>query len=237
MLALNDELLDTVRGAALGGSVRLGCSQDFAETVLPQALRLFLELYPLVQMEVRIEGNAALADAVERDQLDLALAVGHAERPAAETIGEVDLVWIAGQEFEPRAGQPLPLVLLGPQCAFRKQAIERLEEAGAAWRIAAVSPSLAGLWASAVAGLGVTARSALGLPAGLVWGREIFDLPQLGAFPVTLHAQAKPRSEAVTRLLELIRQTVTITLASGRKGVSIKPRRSRLERANLRTVA
>ena len=36
MLALNDELLNRVRGASLTGSVRLGCSQDFAETVLPK---------------------------------------------------------------------------------------------------------------------------------------------------------------------------------------------------------
>src|SRR5579859_1166892 len=35
LLELHDELLDTVRGAALAGSIRLGFSQDFADTVLP----------------------------------------------------------------------------------------------------------------------------------------------------------------------------------------------------------
>jgi DNA-binding transcriptional LysR family regulator len=51
MLALNDELLDTIRGAPLAGSVRLGFSQDFAETVLPPVLSQFTKLYPLVLVD------------------------------------------------------------------------------------------------------------------------------------------------------------------------------------------
>jgi DNA-binding transcriptional LysR family regulator len=212
MLAMNDELLDTIRGASLAGHVRLGCSQDFAETVLPDVLSQFTKLYPLVQMEVRIEGNAALVEAVQKNQLDLALAVGQAEHPTAEILGELQLVWIAGQEFTSRLDQPLPLVLLGPQCAFRKEALQRLDHAKLPWRIAAVSPSLAGLWATAIGGLGITARSSLGLPAKLVWDREMFALPMLPTFPVTLHAQPDASSDAVERLREIIRQTTSEVL-------------------------
>ena len=212
MLAMNDELLDTIRGASLAGNVRLGCSQDFAETVLPDVLSQFTKLYPLVQMEVRIEGNAALVEAVQKNQLDLALAVGQAEHPTAEILGELELVWIAGQEFTSRLDQPLPLVLLGPQCAYRREAIQRLDDAKLPWRIAAVSPSLAGLWATAIGGLGITARSSLGLPAKLVWDREMFDLPALPAFPVTLHAQPDARSDGVERLREIIRQSTSEVL-------------------------
>ena len=212
MLAMNDELLDTIRGASLAGNVRLGCSQDFAETVLPDVLSQFTKLYPLVQMEVRIEGNAALVEAVQKNQLDLALAVGQAEHPTAEILGELELVWIAGQEFTSRLDQPLPLVLLGPQCAYRREAIQRLDNAKLPWRIAAVSPSLAGLWATAIGGLGITARSSLGLPAKLVWDREMFDLPTLPAFPVTLHTQPDARSDGVERLREIIRQSTSEVL-------------------------
>jgi len=212
MLAMNDELLDTIRGASLAGNVRLGCSQDFAETVLPDVLSQFTKLYPLVQMEVRIEGNAALVEAVQKNQLDLALAVGHADQPTAELLGELELVWIAGQEFTSRSNQPLPLVLLGPQCAFRKEAIQSLDHANLPWRIAAVSPSLAGLWASAIGGLGITARSSLGLPAKLVWDKAMFDLPPLPAFPVTLHTQSGALSDGVERLRNILRQATTAAL-------------------------
>jgi DNA-binding transcriptional LysR family regulator len=212
MLELNDELLATIRGASVAGRVSLGCSQDFAETVLPSVLAQFAELYPLVQMEVRIEGNAALVDAVENGRLDLALAVGQAQRPTAQALGELPLVWIAGPGFRPREDQRLPLVLLGPQCAFRKEAIRALDEAGVAWRIAAVSPSLSGLWASALGGLGLTVRSALGLPPTLVSGPALLGLPRLGTFPVTLHARAHSRSAGVERLQAMVREAVARAL-------------------------
>jgi len=213
MLALNDELLNRVRGASLTGSVRLGCSQDFAETVLPSVLSRFAKLYPLVLVEVRIEGNTALVDAVEAGQLDLALAVGHADRPTAQLLGELQLVWIAGQEFVARSGQPLPLVLLGPKCAFRIEAIRQLDDAGIPWRVAATSASLAGLWASALGGLGITIRSGLGLPEKLLWGATIFDLPRLNRFPVTLHARSSAANECVDRLRAIVTDAATDVLA------------------------
>jgi DNA-binding transcriptional LysR family regulator len=219
MLELNDELMDTVRGSSVAGRMVLGFSQDFAETVLPTVLSRFSRLHPLVQMEVRIEGNAALVDAVEKGQVDLALAVGHADRPTAQTLGALDLVWIAGREFPGRRNQELPLVVLGPQCAFRKEATRALDEAGMPWRIAAVSPSLSGLWASALGGLGVTVRSSLGLPAGLVSGKALLGLPPLGSFPVTLHARVQP-SAGVERLRAIVSDVVAQALprGTGRQG-------------------
>jgi DNA-binding transcriptional LysR family regulator len=207
MLALNDEVLDTVRGASLAGRIRIGVSQDFAETVLPRALSQFTKLYPLVQLEVRIEGNAVLVEAVSKGEIDLVLVVGHAQRPSAITLGNIDLVWIAGRDFRPR-DETLPLVVLGPQCVFRKEAIESLDAAGHPWRIAAVSPSLAGLWALGMAGLGVTVRSALGVPRSLISHKTLFDLPRLGAFPVTLHAAAGGLSPGVERLRDILRDVV-----------------------------
>lgn len=215
MLALNDELLHTIRGASLAGSVRLGFSQDFAETVLPVVLAQFAKLYPLVMIEVRIEGNAALVEAVEQDQLDLALAIGYSDRASAELLGELEPVWIAGREFKARKDLPLPLVLLGPQCAIRKEVIRKLDQAGISWRIAAVSPSLAGLWASAAGGLGITARSRLGLPANLACDTLMFDLPRLKSLPVTLHAPSSGQKQSLQHLRAIISQTVAEVLPKG----------------------
>jgi len=212
MLALNDELLHTIQGASLTGSVRLGCSQDFAETVLPVVLARFAGLYPLVMVEVRIDGNSALVDAVEKEQLDLALTVGQAERRTAQVLADVELVWIAAREFQLRSDQPLPLVMFGPQCAFRQEAISRLDDAQWRWRIAAVSPSLAGLWASALGGLGITVRSSLGLPKDLTFDARLFGLPALKPFPVTLHT-AERLTESIDRLRAIVLDVVASTLS------------------------
>jgi len=220
MLALNDDLIEALRGAALAGHLRLGFSQDFADTVLPAVLGRFVKLYPQVVVEVRIEGNAALADATEQGQIDVALVVGQAQRPSAQVFGEIEVGWIAGRGFAPTADQPLPLVLLGPQCAFRKAAINQLDAAGMPWRVAATSPSLAGLWASALGGLGITVRSRIAVPETLVWRRQLFGLPALEPFPVTLLTQPHANGPSVDRLRTIIAEEVAAALPA-------RPRRRR----------
>jgi DNA-binding transcriptional LysR family regulator len=228
MLALNDELLDTIQGAALTDHVRLGCSQDFADRILPTVLARFVHLYPCVRLEVRIEGNAALTEAVASGEIDIALAVGQDERPTAQVLGHLDLGWIAGRDFTLTRDQPVPLILLGPQCAFRKEAIRRLDAAGIAWRIAATSPSLAGLWASAIGGLGLTLRSRLALPDTLTWHKRLFELPDVSSFPVTLHAQPHATSPSLDRLRTIIGDVVTESLPTvTRKEQGLQRRRAR----------
>lgn len=217
ILALHDELLYTMQGASIAGNIRLGCTQDFAP-ILPSVLSQFSLLYPQMQMELRIEGNAALADAVEASQIDLAVVIGHEDRAAAQTVGHLDLVWIAASGFGLPQDQPLPLAVLGPQCIFRKRAIKYLDEREIPYRIAANSPSLDGLWASLLGGLGVTARTALNLPDGLIAAGSLYGLPELGQLPVTLQRNAHSDSKAIDRMAELLSQSLKLALAFHLKG-------------------
>ena len=215
ILALNDELLEKLQGASLEGVVRLGCPQDFA-AVLPGVLSQFSAIYPRMRMELRVEGNAALADAIEKGQLDVALIIGHADGATAETIGEIPLVWIASRNFEPPTGVPLPIAVLGPQCAFRKCALEGLERIRMPHRIAATSPSLDGLWAAVLGEVGITARTRLNLPQTLVADESLFGLPSLGTFPITLHRNHPPGA-AFDHLCRLLVEGLTLRMqtASG----------------------
>jgi DNA-binding transcriptional LysR family regulator len=217
ILALNDELLDMAQGANLAGHIRVGCPQDFA-SILPSVLSYFSSLYPRMQIELRIEGNAALADAIEKSQLDLAIVIGHEDRVAAQTVGQLDVVWIASSTFAPPRDQPLPLAALGPQCVFRKRAIQHLEAKKTPYRIAAHSSSLDGLWAALLGGLGITARTALNLPEGLRFAASLFGLPLLGALPVTQHRNAHAQGAAIDRMASLISEALRLALSSRSKG-------------------
>lgn len=211
ILGLNDELLEKMRGARLAGQIRVGCSQDFA-SILPSVLSRFAGLYPLVQIELRIDGNAALAEAVESSQIDLAIVIGHGERAAAQTVGHLNIVWIASPTFAPPRNQPLPLAVLGPQCIFRKRAIEHLEARKIPYRIAAGSPSLDGLWVALLGGLGVTARTALNLPEGLTSAGSLYGLPSLEQLPVTLHRRAHSEGAAIDRMTALVLESLKLAL-------------------------
>jgi len=217
ILALHDELLDTMQGASIAGNIRLGCTQDFAP-ILPSVLSQFSLLYPRMQIELRIEGNAALADAVEASQIDLAVVIGQEGRASAKTVGHLDLVWIAASNFAVPQGQPLPLAALGPQCIFRKRMIKHLDEREIQYRIAANSPSLDGLWASLLGGLGVTARTALNLPDGLIASGSLYGLPELGQLPITFQRSAHSDSKAIDCMAELLLQLLKLALASHPSG-------------------
>jgi DNA-binding transcriptional LysR family regulator len=221
ILAMHDELLDTVQGANLAGNIRIGCPQDFA-SILPSVLSQFASLYPRMQVELLIEGNATLADAIEKSRIDLAVVIGHEHRSAAQTVGQLEVVWIASTTFAPPQGQPLPLAVLGLQCVFRKSAIDHLKATGTPYRIAANSLSLDGLWASLLGGLGITARTAFNLPKGLVAAGSLYGLPALGRLPVTLHRKAHSSGDAADRMATLLAEALELILLSRPKVKSLR---------------
>src|SRR6185312_5751621 len=227
ILTLNDELLDITQRAGVSGVIRIGGPQDFA-SVLPEVLSHFASLYPYMQIELLIEGNASLLEAVQSARIDLAAIIGGDGTAATgETIGHLEIGWIASASFNPREKQPLPLAVLGPKCAFRRRAIERLEAADIAYRVAASSPSLDGLWAALCGGLGVTARTALNLPEGLAFDRVLHGLPALGSLPVTVHRNADAKGEAVDRMAALLTDTLKPVLHREPSGKPLRraPRR------------
>lgn len=211
MLTLNDALLETMQGTTLAGELRFGCPQDFAP-VLPEVLQRFAALYPRTRVDLRIEGSTALAQAVTTSQLDLALVIGVDGAPGRSPLGAVPIEWVASPAFVRDESAPLPLVMFGPQCTFRQRAVAALESAGQAYRLAATSPSLNGLWAAVLGGLGITARTPLGLPAGLTHGPSLFGLPPLGRLPVLLATHRHAGGPAVARMSSLLGDAVTASL-------------------------
>ncbi|TAW17824.1 LysR family transcriptional regulator [Rhizobium ruizarguesonis] len=214
LLELNDEAAAAVHSVELEGWVRLGLQEDFGETLLPDVLGRFARAHPKVRIEARVVRNAELLERVTSGKLDLALAWSDGTLTAhCEGIGEVPMRWIGPSEGPPgwqaASGEPMPLASLEAPCLLRSAATKALDEAGISWRLAFVSPSLGGLWAATAAGLGLTIRTPIGLPAKvrpLAPGTiGLPDLPKLG---LVLHrAEAEPQP-AAARLAELVLQSV-----------------------------
>ncbi|HUB91973.1 MAG TPA: LysR substrate-binding domain-containing protein [Dyella sp.] len=210
LLELNDEATSAVRGVQLDGRVRLGLQEDFGESVLPEVLGRFKRAHPKLRVEVHIARNTALMESLEAGRLDLALAwEAEARLSHKQHIESLPMRWIdaaVGQlPYEP--GEPVPLVLLDAPCLMRTAAIRALDEAGLAWRITFTSASLAGTWAAVKAGLGISVRTPLGVPADLraldATEATLPALPQLG---LALYRSEADSTPAVARLAELILQ-------------------------------
>jgi DNA-binding transcriptional LysR family regulator len=167
LLELNREAITAVRGHRIAGQVRLGMSVDFEHTWRPKAMARFASSHPKIVVELRVDRNSALEQAVARRDIDIALVFGSLMPADASRIGTVPMAWIAARDFAWTAPANLPLLVLEQPCMFRTAALQALDKVGTPWRVAVTSPSLGGLWATALAGMGVTVRSAVVLPDGL----------------------------------------------------------------------
>lgn len=169
LLDLNDEAASAIHGIELEGWVRLGLQEDFGETLLPNILGQFARAHPKVRIEARVARNAELLERVASGRLDLALAWNNsAPLSNSERVMEVPMRWVGSinpdMVWQKSGNEPLPLAALEAPCLLRTAAINALDRAGIAWRLAFVSPSLGGLWAATAAGLGLTIRTPIGLP-------------------------------------------------------------------------
>jgi DNA-binding transcriptional LysR family regulator len=213
ILELNDDVVEALRGADLEGWVRLGLPQDIAEAWLPAVLGRFVRAHPKVRIEVRTERTIQMIERTVRGELDLALAWGDAEgRPHAERVADLPIAWIGRPEWAGVSNgdsSPFPLVAFDPPCAFRAAGIAALDEAGTPWRLAFTSASVAGLWAAAEAGLGVTVRTRIGMPTTLVvLDPHSAGLPALPTISLALHRAELQPTAAVARLAAILRETI-----------------------------
>jgi len=212
ILELNDEAIYGLQDGEVEGWVRLGIPQDFAEGWLTGVLGQFARAHPKVRVEVRAEQNIAVIERLVQGELDLALAWGADDKVRAERLVDLPMVWIGRPDWAgtKRLGsEPLPLVAFEPPCVFRSAGIAALDAVGISWRLAFTSPSLAGLWAATEAGLGVTLRTAIGLPRSLtVLKPASSGLPALPKVQLTLCRKERGGPVAVNRLSEILRETI-----------------------------
>jgi len=223
LLELNDEAVSAIHDVELEGWVRLGLQEDFGEAVLPDVLGRFARAHPKVKIEARIARSHELAERITSGSLDIALAWHNGTTlPYSRHVADVQMRWIGPAkliETNLRDGEALPLVALEAPCLLRTAATEALDRAGLSWRMAFSSPSLGGIWAAVAAGLGLTIRTDIGLPATVrAMTPEIAGLPTLPKMALVLHRKEAEPDPVAARLGEILLQTALQALPAGARG-------------------
>ncbi|SDV46470.1 LysR substrate-binding domain-containing protein [Chitinasiproducens palmae] len=214
MLELNDEVSMALRGDGLAGEVRIGLQADFGEHALPAVLARFGRAHPGVALRVNIARSSDLQAQVDDGRLDLALLWSVGEAAAGERrLADVPLHWIGNAMRIPVSdAAPLPVALMDAPCPLRTIAISALDGAGRPWRQVLGSASVAALWAAAAAGLALTVRTRIGLPASLrVLDADEAGLPPLPTLGLSLRGSSfeTARSPACRRLAAMLIDAAT----------------------------
>ncbi|OHV87281.1 LysR substrate-binding domain-containing protein [Mesorhizobium sp. ORS 3428] len=219
LIELNDEAASAIRDVELEGWVRLGLQEDFGEAVLPGVLGRFARAHPKVRIEARIGRSHELAERILSGNLDIALAWHDGTTlPYSRHVADVQARWIGPakpMEVGPH-GQALPLVAFEAPCLLRTVATETLDRAGLPWRMAFSSPSLGGIWAAVAAGLGLTIRTDIGLPANVrAIAPGALGLPALPRMALHLHQKDAELDPVAARLADILLQSTVEALPEG----------------------
>jgi DNA-binding transcriptional LysR family regulator len=233
VLALNDEMVLALGAVNDGGTVRVGISQDFADSILRSLLLRYTRVRPATHVEVRAGRTCALADEVANGRVDMALAWAPTDQGAGDKIARVPAAWVGpaqGLHWPPK-DSAVPLAVFDSPCFFRDIGIEALSRARLPWRLAMTTPSLPGLWCGVRAGLGITVRTALFLPGNLSIVPASAGLPALPTIDIKLYCAAS-LSAAAKELRDMLLEIATRECCIDQALVSTRSKRLRMQRRN-----
>ena len=192
-----------MKGARSDGRTRFGCTQDFADSSLPGLLRTFAGSHPRVRIDLRVGRSQELSLAYEQGELDIVLAM-RLGAPADELKVLLEpMVWLSAANGLATADDEAPLALLDPPCGFRTAAVAALDATRRPYRIAATSPSLAGLRAAVRSGIALTPRTARMMGPDIGLAPAYLELPKLpdAEFTLRLRFDAERQSFELASLL------------------------------------
>jgi DNA-binding transcriptional LysR family regulator len=167
ILEAQERMTRYLSGIPLRGRLRIGASEDFVLSALPDVLADFVRRYPEVNIELTAGLSDNLYELFDTGTLDILFVKRRTGDRRGIVAWSEPIVWVGRPDFRPPADAALPLLLYPPPSVTRARALETLEAAGMPWRVAFTSASLSGLTAAARAGIGVMPHSARLMPRGL----------------------------------------------------------------------
>lgn len=204
LLKLNEEAVTHFLSPALAGTVRFGTTDDVGTRILPGVLCQFARSHSAVEVNVVAGSSIEMLRRLDRGELDLALVT--ADNEGQEAVGGTvvhtePLVWAGREGGVAPQRSPLPLALANHGCAWRRLALNALDDAGIRYRVAYTSENCSGQEAAMLADLAVAP-----FPASLVrpplrrLGAEA-GLPAIGDYRILLlrGAGGGGASEALAR--------------------------------------
>src|SRR5262249_24101911 len=119
LIALNDEVVDQMRGSDFSGEVRLGVAHDGLRSMKPPLLQKIAQAHPNVLITLVSDTTLNLRSAVRDETIDLALLTESERGDRSQFLMTDRLVWIGIRGGEAHRRRPLSVALGRKNCMFR----------------------------------------------------------------------------------------------------------------------
>jgi len=214
ILAMHDEALSQLVSTTPHPPLRIGCPDDYAQSVLPVVIEQLRALQPALNYVVRCDCSTELRRWLDSGQIDVAILTRSGERDEGYLLHHDRGVWVHGGFPELFDAPELPLVLYEADCKFHSTAIDGLEKSQRPHRLLCATSSATTICALLRKGLGISAMARSSMGAGLVEFNGDTGLPALPAADIVLQLAPTPHpllnaagalelSESVRAVLDL----------------------------------
>lgn len=120
----------SLKGAKADGRLTLGCTQDFADSNLPDLLRLFARTHPRVRLDLRVGRSRELTVGYDQGAIDVLIVMRDGAQPDEIAMLSEPMLWLSasadpvpagGEAADRGTGSALRVSLGGHQCARRRR--------------------------------------------------------------------------------------------------------------------
>lgn len=205
-LAANDEIWEQMAAPAIRGEVKLGIPHDLVSTYLPIALGGFVAAHPSIQVSLVTEASPLLLDGVKGGHIDLAIVEEPMGPTEGDCLGIERLVWIGGRSGGAHRKRPLPLSMIGEECAFRGPVSLALGRVGIEWVSVFEQGTIEATMTVVKTGLAVSVSLASAVPDELKILGHSAGLPDLPSFAINLYVADDQKNLAAQELAHHIRK-------------------------------
>ena len=206
LVAMNDEIMESMTTPSFEGEVRLGLPVDLIVTYAPPILRRFNAKWPGVRISLVASNSQELVEDLERGRVDLALTTDlETAGRQVETLARDDLVWVGAPGGTAHRRMPLPIAIGGRSCRFRPVLLEALRRAEIEWRVVLEVANQDAVNAMVIAGISVAALLRETVPTSLEVLTGDCGLPPLPSFALNLRLPSAGANELAEEMARHIR--------------------------------
>lgn len=208
ILSLHDEALRSLSTDRLSGEIKLGITEDTANSGLARVLGRFSRVYPDVSVRTQVAQSLTLQKQLDDGAIDVAVMQVFERDLRSDDVflHKGMLVWVKSIDLELGDG-PIPFLSYDDNCFYKQWGLEQVTTSGRAFETVLQCPSNAGIIAAVEAGLGVAILNRKYVSRGAVILTEGFVQPPEVAYVV--RTSPRMRSKIATVLaMEIKREVV-----------------------------
>ncbi|WP_417883092.1 LysR family transcriptional regulator [Vibrio rumoiensis] len=188
LVTMHDQALQQLKSTKGKRSLKLGCPEDYNDTILPAFMATIYAVEPKCSVHIYSEPSVTLRQWLDDGKLDAAILTRQPNTEEGYWLTSDQGVWIASHDYQLNLAEVVPLALFQSDCKYHAAAIDGLTKRGVRYQLLACCNT-----ASAQRGL-VQHGLAIGAMGKLSTGDSVKilpDMPPLPAVDIVLSVSAK----------------------------------------------